>query len=79
VSLGVLALPWGQSTAVTGIKVTDLGGDGDIAEAFLLLKILEGSDHVGLEVVPAQAELLIVRHLGSFAAALQGIHIVSTF
>ena len=56
----------GMVSIVTRIWVTDLGGDGDIAEAFLLPQILEGSDHVGLEVVPAQAELLIVGHPGLF-------------
>ena len=39
-----------------------LCGDGDIAEALLVPEVLEGGDHVRLEVVPAEAELLVVGH-----------------
>ena len=42
-----------------------LCGDGDIAEALLVPEVLEGGDHVRLEVVPAEAELLVVGHPGS--------------
>ena len=31
----------------------------------LLPEVLEGGDHVGLEVVPSQAELLLVVHPGA--------------
>ena len=41
-----------------------LGGNGDVAEALLISQVLERGDHVGLEVVPAEAELLVVRHFG---------------
>ena len=35
-----------------------------IAEALLISEVFEGGDHVGLEVVPAEAELLVVSHYG---------------
>ena len=34
--------------------------DGHVREGLLISEVLEGSDHVGLEVVPAEAELLVV-------------------
>ena len=33
-----------------------------IAEALLIPEVFEGGDHVSLEVIPAQAELLVVGH-----------------
>ena len=32
----------------------------NIGERLLLAKVLEGRDHVGLEVIPSEAELLLV-------------------
>ena len=61
VGLGVLALM--ISLHATGNKGY-LGGNGDVAEALLISQVLERGDHVGLEVVPAEAELLIVGHFG---------------
>ena len=40
-----------------------LCGNGDITEALLIPEVLEGGDHVCLEVVPAKAELLVVSHV----------------
>ena len=39
-----------------------LSCDRHITEAFLVSEMFEGGDHVGLEVVPAEAELLVVGH-----------------
>ena len=47
-----------------GLGVLALGGDGDVTEALLVPEVFEGGDHVGLEVVPSQTELLVVRHRG---------------
>ena len=41
-----------------------LGCNSHIAEALFIPEVFEGGDHVRLEVVPAQAELLIVSHGG---------------
>ena len=41
-----------------------LGSNCDITEAFFVPEVLEGGDHVGLEVVPPEAELLVVSHGG---------------
>ena len=65
VGLGVLALMISLHALqhATGNKGY-LGGNGDVAEALLISQVLERGDHVGLEVVPAKAELLIVGHFG---------------
>ena len=47
-----------------GEKRGYLGGNGDVTEALLISQVLERGDHVSLEVVPAEAELLVVRHFG---------------
>ena len=48
-----------------------VAGEGDVGEGLLVAKVLERRDHVGLEVVPPQAELLLVarRHLASVLVA----------
>ena len=65
VGLGVLALMISLHALqhATGNKGY-LGGNGDVAEALLISQVLERGDHVGLEVVPAEAELLVVSHYG---------------
>ena len=65
VGLGVLALMISLHALqhATGNKGY-LGGNGDVAEALLISQVLERGDHVGLEVVPAEAELLVVSHFG---------------
>ena len=65
VGLGVLALMISLHALqhATGNKGY-LGGNGDVAEALLISQVLERGDHVGLEVVPAEAELLVVGHFG---------------
>ena len=47
---------------LAGLSVT---GERDIGEGLLVAEVLERRDHVGLEVVPPQAELLLVsgRHV----------------
>ena len=45
-----------------GEKRGYLGGNGDITEALLIFQVLERGDHVSLEVVPAETELLLVIH-----------------
>ena len=37
-------------------------GDGDVGEGLLVPEVLEAGHHVGLEVVPSKAELLLVVH-----------------
>ena len=45
---------WGTSAEnhLVSLGVLTLGGNGDIAEGLLISKMLEGSHHVGLKVVP---------------------------
>ena len=49
-----------------GLGVLPLGGNGDIAEGLVTAEVLERVDHVGLEIIPAEAELLSISisHLG---------------
>jgi len=44
------------------LGVLTLGSNGDIAETFFIPQVFEGCNHVGLEVVPSEAELLVVSH-----------------
>ena len=56
----------GTENHLVSLGVLALSGDGDVAERFLVPQMFEGGHHVGLEVIPAQAELLITlvtRHL----------------
>ena len=39
-----------------------LSGNGHITEALLISEVFEGGNHVGLEVIPAEAELLVISH-----------------
>ena len=39
-----------------------LSCNGYIAEALLIPEVFEGGNHVGLEVIPAKAELLVISH-----------------
>ena len=41
-----------------GLCVLPLSGNGDVTEGLVVAEILEGGDHVGLEIVPAEAKLL---------------------
>ncbi len=39
-------------------------GQGDVGERLLVAQVLERRHHVRLEVIPAEAKLLILSHLG---------------
>ena len=39
-----------------------VAGQGHVAEGLLVPQMLEGGDHVGLEIIPPQTELLLVIH-----------------
>jgi len=44
-----------------------VAGQRHVGEALLVAQVLEGTDHVGLEVIPAEAKLLLVAgHLAGF-------------
>ena len=40
-----------------------VAGDRHVCERLLVPEVFEGGDHVGLEIVPSQAELLLIVHL----------------
>ena len=40
-----------------------VAGQGHVAERLLVPQVLEGGDHVGLEIVPAETKLLFLGHL----------------
>ena len=48
------------------LGVLAFGGDGDVTERLLVPQVFEGRHHVGLEIVPAETELITVSgtHLG---------------
>ena len=39
-----------------------LSSNGDVAKTFFIPQVFEGGNHVGLEVVPTEAELLVISH-----------------
>ena len=47
-----------------GLGALPVTGDGHIRERLLVPQVLEAGHHVSLEVVPAEAELLVVSHFG---------------
>ena len=40
-----------------------VAGQGHVAEGLLVPQVLEAGDHVGLEIVPTETELLLLGHL----------------
>ncbi len=45
---------------LVGLARLAVAGQGHVGEGLLVAQVLERRDHVGLEVVPAEAELLLV-------------------
>ena len=54
----------GGQDHLVGLAALAVRGDRDVREGLLVPEVLEAGDHVGLEVVPSQAELLLVVHPG---------------
>ena len=50
----------GTENHLVSLGVLALSGDGHVAEGLLVPQVLEGGHHVGLEVVPAETELLTI-------------------
>merc|ERR1719481_2316984 len=61
--LGILEI-WttGTQDHLMGLRMLTLCGDGHVTEGLFVPQVLERSDHVGLEIIPAKAKLLIVGH-----------------
>ena len=45
-----------------GLGALTVAGDGHVRKGLLVPQVLEAGHHVGLEVVPSEAELLLVVH-----------------
>ena len=54
----------GRENHLVSFSALTITGDCNVSEGLLVSEMLEGGDHVGLEVVPSQAELLLVVHPG---------------
>ena len=52
-------IPAGTQNHLVGLGVLALSGDGDVTERFLIPQVFERRNHVGLEVIPAETELLV--------------------
>ena len=50
----------GGEDHLVGLAGLSVAGEGDVGEGLLVPQVLEARHHVGLEVVPAEAELLLV-------------------
>ena len=51
--------PAGTQNHLVSLGVLALSGNGDVTERLLVSQVFEGRNHVGLEIIPAEAELLI--------------------
>jgi len=52
----------GRQNHLVGLGALPVAGDGHIRERLLVPEVLEAGHHVGLEVVPSQAKLLLIVH-----------------
>ena len=52
-------IPAGTQNHLVSLGVLALSGDGDVTERFLVPQVFERRNHVGLEVIPAETELLV--------------------
>ena len=52
----------GRQDHLVGLGALTVTGNGHIRERLLVPEVLEAGHHVGLEVVPSEAELLLVVH-----------------
>ena len=43
-----------------GLASLTVAGQGHIGEGFFVSQMLEGGDHVGLEVIPSETKLLLI-------------------
>jgi len=53
----------GRQDHLVRLATLTVARNGHVSERLLIPEMLEGSNHVGLEVIPAQAKLLLVIHL----------------
>jgi len=59
----------GGQDHLVGLAGLSVAGEGHVGEGLLVAQVLERRDHVGLEVIPAEAKLLLVTgHLESVVA-----------
>merc|ERR1719445_942256 len=50
----------GRQNHLVGLTSLSVAGQGDVSERLLVSEVFEGRHHVGLEVVPSQAKLLLI-------------------
>ena len=55
----ILLSPASAENHLVSLGVLSLGSDGHITERLLIPQVFEGGHHVGLEIIPAETELLI--------------------
>ena len=62
-------IPAGTQNHLVSLGVLALSGDGDVTERLLVPQMFERSNHIGLEIIPAETELLVTlisRHLENY-------------
>jgi len=50
----------GRQNHLVGLTSLSVASQGDVSERLLVPEVFEGRHHVGLEVVPSQAKLLLI-------------------
>ena len=53
----------GGEDHLVSLAALTIAGNRNVTEGLLIPQVFEGGHHVGLEVVPSQAELLLIVHL----------------
>ena len=56
----------GRENHFVSLGALAVTGEGDVTEGLLIPQVLEGGHHVGLEVVPTEAKLLLIIHYDRF-------------
>ena len=56
-------IPAGTQNHLVSLGVLALSGDGDVTERLLVPQMFERSNHIGLEIIPAETELLLIIHV----------------
>jgi len=52
----------GGQNHLVGLAALSVAGEGHVTKRLLIPQMFEGGNHVGLEIVPSQTELLLVIH-----------------
>ena len=62
-----------RSISIKKEQLFYLRGNGHVTEALFIPEMLEGGDHIGLEIIPAETKLLFLGHLWAEASSVHSL------